>query len=224
MKIYKSNYRNHWISPYTMIDYAFFWTDWSKCSRYKGIVNDADYIDHPAWVEHYVGIIRPVSTAICAVLDFIHPRVSYVKIDRWDTWNMDHTLSDIVLPMLRQLQATKQGAPVTDDSDVPEELRSTLAEPKENEWDTDSNHFERWEWIIDEMIWSFEQKTKDDAEGQFFDHSVAKNVDVSVKEWFADVNNRLNKTKFDEEGHKVWSDRKANGFRLFGKYFEALWD
>jgi hypothetical protein len=34
MKIYISGYRDHWISPYTMLDYVFFWTDWSKCSRW----------------------------------------------------------------------------------------------------------------------------------------------------------------------------------------------
>lgn len=35
MKVYISKYRDHWISPYTMLDYLFWWTDWSKCSRWK---------------------------------------------------------------------------------------------------------------------------------------------------------------------------------------------
>jgi hypothetical protein len=34
----------------------------------------------------------------------------------------------------------------------------------------------------------------------------------------------VSKIKYDEAGHKVWLDRKRNGFRLMGKYFEALWD
>jgi hypothetical protein len=106
------------------------------------------------------------------VMDRIHPPVRYVRIDRWDTWSMDSTLAAIVLPMLRQLQDTKHGAPHVDDEDVPEVLRSTAAEPKENEWDTDSNHFLRWDWVLDEMIWAFEQKVADDAEGQFFDQIV----------------------------------------------------
>jgi hypothetical protein len=42
-----------------------------------------------------------------------------------------------------------------------------MAQPKENEWDTDSLHFMRWDWILDEMIWAFEQKVSDDAESQF---------------------------------------------------------
>ena len=33
MKVYINKYKDHWISPYTMLDYLFFWKDWSKCSR-----------------------------------------------------------------------------------------------------------------------------------------------------------------------------------------------
>jgi hypothetical protein len=131
---------------------------------------------------------------------------------------MDHTLADIILPMLKQLKETKQGAPYTEDSDVPEYLRSYMAQPKENEWDTDSLHFMRWDWILAEMIWAFEQKTDDDADSKFFDHS---EVDRSAKPWDSDSHKQV---KYDREGHQKWQDRKANGFRLFGKYYENLWD
>ena len=60
--------------------------------------------------------------------------------------------------MLRQLRETKHGAPYTDDADVPEELRKSAAPPTEHEWDTDDNHFKRWDWILDEMIFSFEKE------------------------------------------------------------------
>jgi hypothetical protein len=225
MKIYKSNYRNHWISPYTVLEYVFFWTAWSKCGRNRGIVEDAEYVDHPAWVERATEYISPVCQAIKWVLDLVHPQVNYIKIDRYDTWSMDHTLADIILPMLRQLQTSKHGAPFVDDEDVPEELRSTAAEPKENEWDADSNHFRRWDYVLDEMIWAFEQKVADDAESQFFDHSAYNITDrAGRREWIDDINNSVSKTKYDEAGHRVWLARKANGFRLFGKYFEGLWD
>jgi len=226
MKIYKSNYRGHWISPYTVLEYVFFWTAWSKCGRSRGIVEDADFVDHPAWVDRAVDWISPVCQAIKWVLDLVHPQINYIRIDRYDTWSMDHTLSDIILPMLRQLQATKHGAPFVDDEDVPEgmNLRSTEAEPKENEWDTDSNHFKRWDWVLDEMIWTFEQKVADDAEGQFFDHSAYDGAKLGDREWLNDVTNDVSKIKYDEAGHRAWQARKANGLRLFGKYFEALWD
>ena len=61
--------------------------------------------------------------------------------------------------LLKQLDKEKHGAPYTDDNDVPEYLRSHMAQPKENEWDTDSLHFMRWDWIIAEMIWFVNWKT-----------------------------------------------------------------
>ena len=85
-----------------------------------------------------------------------------VQIDKQDTWGMDYTLAHVILPMLIQLKETKHGSPCTDDEDVPEELRSTSAEPKENKWDIDSNFHARWNWIMDEMIWAFTEKCEDD--------------------------------------------------------------
>jgi hypothetical protein len=48
-----------------------------------------------------------------------------IKIHKWDTWSMDHTLAPIILPMLVQLKETKHGAPMVDMKDVPKELRAT---------------------------------------------------------------------------------------------------
>ena len=226
MKVWISNYRSHWISPYTIIEHIFFWTDWSKCGRNKGVIADEDYVDHPKWVDKLADRIQPISTAIRVVLDFIHPPINYVKIDRWDTWSMDHTLAHIILPMLKQLDKEKHGAPYTNDEDVPEYLRSHMAQPKENEWDTDSLHFMRWDWILAEMIWAFEQKLKDDDESQFYDHSVYEKDDgkTNFDQFFKDISDGVKRTKVDEEGLKAHQKRKANGFRLFGKYYQNLWD
>lgn len=140
----------------------------------------------------------------------------YVKIDKYDTWSMDHTLSLLILPMLKQLRATKHGAPCVDDEDVPELLRSTTAPPKEKEWDIDGNHFHRWNWVMDEMIWAFEQMVDDESTEQFYDHSEV-NKDDSLEE-------QINKIKIDYAGIQVHEDRMKNGFRLFGKYYRGLWD
>jgi hypothetical protein len=32
------------------------------------------------------------------------------------------------------------------------------------------------------------------------------------------------KLKVDRAGLEAWQARKSNGYRLFGKYYEALWD
>ena len=213
MKVWTSKYRNHWISPYTILKAVCFWERDEDC-----IYNLKEEANNPyvLWVK----LLDPICTGIQKFLDFVHPRWTYVRIDPWDTWSMDHTLADIILPMLKQLQATKHGAPHTEDEDVPEYLRSYMAQPKENEWDTDSLHFMRWDWILSEMIWAFEQKVNDDADSQFFDHSECGDEKFP---WNQD-GQYVSKIKYDSEGHAKWQERKSNGFRLFGKYLEALWD
>ena len=98
-----------------------------------------------------------------------------IKIHNYDTWSMDDTLALIILPMLVQLKETKHGYP---------------ANLTEQEWDD----------ILDEMIWAFEQKCRDD--------------------WMADYDYN----KWDQEGANAHQERMTNGFRLFGTYFENLWD
>ena len=205
MKIYISNYRNHWISPYTILEKVFFW-------------REIDY-DEPI-IDKWSDRLNPICVAIQKFLDFVHPRITYVKIDHHDTWSMDHTLSYIILPMLKQLRDTQHGAPLVDDEDVPEELKSTSAPVKEDENDVDGNHFKRWDWVLNEMIWAFEQKVSDDDESQFFDTSAYD----SSKQMIDDLTKGETKTKIDWDGLKAHQDRKRNAFRLFGKYFQALWD
>ena len=143
-----------------------------------------------------------------------------VRIDKSDTWSMDHTLGHIILPMLVQLKATKHGAPCTDDKDVPKELRSTSAPTKKNSWDTDDNHFKRWDWILDEMIWAFNQKCRDDWEGDYYEYrEMGPEESKDPNSLFG-----LKLVWEDREGQKAHQERMTNGFKLFGKYYEHLWD
>ena len=238
MKVYLSKPRNHWISPYTMLDYVFWWTDWSKCSRDKSISISLDterkYVEHPEWVEKWSDRLTPVSKAIQWVWDRVHPPINYVKIDYWDTWSMDHTLSPIILPMLRQLKEKKHGAPFVDDEDVPEHLKSTAAEPKENDWDTDSNHFLRWDWAMSEMIFAFECKVDDSWEDAFREGDIdllwvpvdaaGNEVPKGEHRYYQMKDGPKNTYKCDYDGMRVVEERIQNGFRLFGKYYQSLWD
>lgn len=202
MKVYLTKPRNHWISPYKILEKVFFW-------------REIDY-DEPL-IEKWSDRLEPLCKAWQKFLDIVHPEVKYVKIDYWDTWSMDYTLSPIILPMLVQLQKTKHGSPHVDDEDVPEELRSTSAPPKENEWDTDELWHKRWEWVMDEMIWTFTQLCDDDNESQFYDHSEVDENEKNIME-------QVKKIKCDYESLKAHNNRIQNGLRLFGKYYRGLWD
>ena len=125
-----------------------------------------------------------------------------IKIHDYDTWSMDDTLAPIILPMLRQLKETKHGAPYVYPTDVPTKLRPTKKELLEytKKAETDPKWFDRWDYVLDEMIWAFEQKCRED--------------------WMEDYNYN----KWDSEGANAHQERMSNGFKLFGKYYENLWD
>lgn len=222
MKVYLNKYRDHWLSPYTILEKIVFW-------------REIDY-DEPV-IERWSDRLQPVCEGLRRVLDVVHPKVDYVKIDRWDTWSMDHTLSRIALPMLRQLKATKHGAPNVDDFDVPEHLQSTAPGARdscEHEWDIDDNHFKRWDWIMDQMIFAHESKLDDDWQEQFWtgewgDTNWIKtdreypNPETGVMEATYQMENTGDRT-CDWDGLNAYEKRIQNGFRLFGKYYQGLWD
>jgi len=245
MKVYTSPYRDHWISPYDMLARLFWWTDWSRCSRWtltQTLENDAavtrgepnQFVEYPEWVERWSDRLEPISRVIQWIGQRVYPRIEYVKIDRWDTWSMDHTLGQIALPMLRQLQATKHGSPLVDDQDVPDHLKSTAAPPKENEWDTDANHHERWDWVMAEMIFAFEHRLDDSWQDAYRSGEidwVSVPVDKDGNEvpkgehWYYRMKDGPNHTyQCDYDGIRKVEERIENGFRLFGKYYQGLWD
>ena len=140
-----------------------------------------------------------------------------IRIDKQDTWSMDDTLAYIILPMLKQLKETKHGAPNVDSKDVPIPLR-----PKKQDvlrykevGDTDDNFFKRWDWVLDEMIWAFEQKCRDNWEEDYYGPYIAG----KDGKWFSGQFEWV-----DDKGRKAHQERMTNGFRLFGKYYESLWD
>jgi hypothetical protein len=205
---------NSWIGPYQIADMIFWWQE--KYNDECKWAQRAHRLGH--WLSEKSDGTESWLLKVCQWLELKRTRQVYVKIDKYDTWGMDHTLALIALPMLKQLQATKHGSPNVDDDDVPEHLKATA--PTHNSrvlLDVeDSNHFLRWDWVIAEMIWAFEQKVDDGADSQFYDHG----EDIPGED-FMDAVRRI---KVDEPGLLAWQARKANGFRLFGKYYEALWD
>ena len=185
MKVYINKYRNHWVSPYTIAEKLCFW-------------REIDYRE--PWVQRLNKILEPVCTTLYNVLDKIHPKIDYVKIDKWDTWNMDSTLAFIIHPMLVQLKATKHGHP------------SGLTEKK-------------WNKILDEMIWAFEQITLDGNDEQFW-------IEHGEIDWDAGEYDERGlkpvlwkkKAKVDWKGLKKHHTRIDKGLELFGIHYRHLWD
>jgi len=82
-----------------------------------------------------------------------------VSIEPHDVWSLDWTLAQIIHPGLIMLKQQKNGAPWVDPADVPEELRPTPEELANYEEDAhiDELWFDRFDYILDEMIWAFDQ-------------------------------------------------------------------
>jgi hypothetical protein len=187
MKINIGIYINYF-GPYHLAEKILFWKD-----------PDSDAVDAlgDRLSESFVG----------AFLSWIYSkqrRTNEIRIDKYDTWDMFSTLATIILPMLKQLKATKHGSPAVDDKDVPKHLRSTVT-PATDTCDVDVLLHQRWDWVMDEMIWAFEQIVDADSDSQFFDHSTIPGT-------------------LDIEGWKAYNKRINNGTRLFGVYFRGLWD
>ena len=138
------------------------------------------------------------------------PRKISVKIDKYDTWSMDHTLSHIIVPMLIQLKKTKQGIP----NDMLTEEYNKLCTSMDYHLEKENGPLhkkekalfkeaiKKWNDILDKMIWSFKE-IRSDHKGE---------------------NKFWKKDSFDNEGHKEYYKRVNEGTELFGKYYMNLWD
>lgn len=184
-----------YIHYYTTRRTEDWWYRW-RYDKFDFEVDDKDRLD--LFVEWILDKWQDILNLTINQIQDRRKRKEKIHIDNYDTWGMDHTLALIILPMLKQLQATKHGAPITDDSDVPEELRSTNAPQTENEWDTDDLFFKRWDWIMNEMIFAFEHIIDTDWE-----HELILN---------------------DKEAYDAIQKRIEDGLHLFGKYYRGLWD
>ena len=193
MKIKIGPYPNRWTSNIhtRYMNKKYGYVDWPT-----------EYTRFERFLEKFEDLMQTIYN--CTINLFLDRRERKVKIhiDRWDTWSMDHTLAHIVLPMLKQLKATKHGAPWVAVLDVPKELRPTKKQLMDYQKDgtTDPKFFERWNWVLDEMIYAFDCKANKDDVYMRFD------------------------IKTQREAMDAEQERISNGFRLFGRYYENLWD
>jgi len=157
-------------------------------------------------------------------IDSKKKRAINIHIHDYDIWSADHTLSIIILPMLKMIQEDKHGAPFVDDEDVPDELKSTNAPPKNNEWDVDLLWFQRWDWVLDEMIFAMSSILDDSWEEKFHSGNMDLVWEKCEGSDLSEMKDGPNNTHvFDAVGYKIYADRIQNGCRLLGRYFRSLW-
>lgn len=228
MKIYIGPYKN-WFGPYQLAQKLCFWA--------KPQVDKYGLKEKPEWVHNFGTFLahgfdksdNPKNTWLNNFfiwVDSKKKRKVKVKVHNYDVWNANDTLAIIILPVLKMIKEDKQGSQMVEDVDVPDNIKSTSAKPKENEWDTDEFLHDRWSWVLDEMIWSFEQLQPDvDWESKFYSGDFGEMVfeDDEVYKDCKKVSFVGSTFEVDREGLKKHSDRIDNGLRLFGKYFRGLW-
>lgn len=142
-----------------------------------------------------------------------------VIVDDYDVWGADSTLAYIIVPVLKKLKTKAQGAPYVANEDVPANLHG----PADVGYDIDDKHFDRWDYVLNEMIWAFEQINYEDRENQFYsgdiDFTFTKQKDGnSLMEYGPNHTHKV-----DRIAQKEYEARIANGIRLFGKYYQNLW-
>lgn len=167
MKVYISPFYINFDST-TIARKILFWSN-----NLDTIFAVSDFID-----KHFGGIIDKIAKKLPSEL-------VYVKIDNKDLWNLDETLRHVIKPALIKLREEKFGSPRVDNEDVPENLWNHSADPLKD----DTVH-ERWDWVLDEMIYAFSYDYSNDDD-YFTEPAVANRI--------------------------------KNGYRLFGKYYQALW-
>lgn len=158
-----------------------------------------------------------------------------IRVDYHDVWNLDQTLALIIHPCLIMLKEKNHGTPLVHDEDLPEHLRrgKTVDEQVGPYNEADEADFSaRWGWIMDELIWTFDQLKDGGNDDQFHHNSdqlkmVLTPIDGKPGSTVSfEYQKDPAKPKYwvDREGKKAHHARIANGLRLFGKYYQSLWD
>lgn len=124
-------------------------------------------------------------------------RLSIIKISSSDVFSFDSTLAPIILKGLKLLKEKSFGAPFVPDEYVPHEIKASNAKPKANDYDVDEFWFDRWDYVLNKMIWSFKH---------YDDYFYESEMDCDYQEFLKE--------------HQECIDE---GLKLFGIFYKHLW-
>ena len=120
-----------------------------------------------------------------------------VRIDDWDTWSLDYSLSQIILPLLERYKELNIGIPM--------------------KYET----IDEWNEVVDKMIWSFQQLKDDNWEDQYYTGTIDFVTKLNDKGQY--VLENIGDFEADEEGLRKHYERIQEGLILFGEHFMDLW-
>lgn len=210
MKVKIGNYKN-WIGPYQIADLLQkVGVSEDTCFNIGAKLSDTWIYDVCQWV--YDKRKRKVK----------------IKLDKYDTWNMDYTLALLIVPMLKQLKETTNGYPADFSSDYG--CVGQLTFDADGFKLPEDSGAEAWNDTLDKMIWAFGQVISDDWEDQYYtgvedyqwkDSKFSDEDGTTYKEI---TNGPKHTLVCDSEGIKKHYERMQEGFDLFGKYYRNLWD
>lgn len=205
MKVVLGPYTN-WVGPYQIAEKLLWWLDKYEDDRVHKL---------GSWLAETKTGDDTWLTKFCTWIYSFKHRQEYVRIDRYDHWNADHTMAIIIAPLLESLKANKHSYGFIDDADVPEQLQSKFG-IKEDDYGSDSLAEKRYEWFLDEIIWAFNAHKSDDEHNLFYDHGQPVKGESLM--------DSINRIKIDQTGLDAHNKRKQHAFNMFGKYYQTLWD
>lgn len=153
------------------------------------------------------------------------PRDIKIKIDKYDTWSLDHTLALIIYPALLQLKDNMPGIPAdfTEDLDFSNQYSFDFY----NETELENNRFQqrvdKWNETLDKMIWAFREIAEDTYEEKY-QHGEPDYEMIDNNDGTSGLEQRNKDAWTDYNGIKAHEEKIDEGLMLFAKYFRNLWE
>jgi len=120
----------------------------------------------PRWKYYYHKLYRVYDNWISPMtwwyrIERLYLFLFVLHFDPKDTWSLDHTISEWILPRLRYLKKTKQGCPgmVEIDKELEKEFDLVCTKSFKDEFE---KQCAMWDYVLDKMIRSFELTIEDD--------------------------------------------------------------
>ena len=123
-----------------------------------------------------------------------------------DTWSLDFTMAQWLVPRLKRLKELKRGIPGT-------MLKPGDYNPEDNYSIRDEEYqWRKWDWIMDQILWSFEGWLDDSEYCSPSIEYMEKRLGISLH----------GKYTWDIL-HKFYHNKLQRGLRFFAKYYGNLW-